>query len=235
MGMDLDLRTYITKPENINVEDYTTNHMLNTNYYVGKTIVDSGAFNDMINIILKDIQAHKDHAKATLKLKQHQMFNGPITESELDDVRKWAHKLNKTLIKDENNYKNLTPNAFLDMLKDKDFYDYYINRTIDEFFKYTAVPLYKPNDEHVIYEFFSNELVMKAFNELLDDALDFDSEPLLLTPKIMHQLKSELEKQIQTYKHNDPEHVDLYFTEEEVLKKVLPALNLDTYYLLVCC
>lgn len=234
MGMDLELQTYFTKPENINVEDYTTNHMLNTNYYIGKTIVDSGAFNDMIDIILKDIQAHKDYAKATLKMKQHQMFNGPITESELDDVRKWAYDLNKTLKEDEKDYANLTPTAFLDMLNDKDFYDYYINRAINTFLNHNIVPLYKSDDEHVIYEFFSNKLVMKAFDELLDDALDLDTEPFLLTPKIMHQLKSELEEQIEIYKHNDPDHNDIYFTEE-FLKKALPTLNLDTYYLLVCC
>ena len=234
MGMDLELQTYFTKPENINVEDYTTNHMLNEQYYIGKTIVDSGAFKDMIDIILKDIQAHKDYAKATLKMKQHQMFNGPITESELDDTRKWAYDLNKTLKEDEKDYANLTPTAFLDMLNDKDFYDYYINRAINTFLNHNIVPLYKSDDEHVIYEFFSNKLVMKAFDELLDDALDLDTEPFLLTPKIMHQLKSELEEQIEIYKHNDPDHNDIYFTEE-FLKKALPTLNLDAYYLLVCC
>lgn len=234
MGMDLELQTYFTKPENINVENYTTNHMLNEQYYIGKTIVDSGAFKDMIDIILKDIQAHKDYAKATLKMKQHQMFNGPITESELDDVRKWAYDLNKTLKEDEKDYANLTPTAFLDMLNDKDFYDYYINRAINTFLNHNIVPLYKSDDEHVIYEFFSNKLVMKAFDELLDDALDLDTEPFLLTPKIMHRLKSELEEQIEIYKHNDPDHNDIYFTEE-FLKKALPTLNLDTYYLLVCC
>ena len=160
MGMDLELQTYFTKPENINVEDYTTNHMLNEQYYIGKTIVDSGAFKDMIDIILKDIEAHKDYAKATLKMKQHQMFNGPITESELDDVRKWAYDLNKTLKEDEKDYANLTPTAFLDMLNDKDFYDYYINRAINTFLNHNIVPLYKSDDEHVIYEFFSNKLVM---------------------------------------------------------------------------
>ena len=210
--MNLYLKTYMSKPKDINIEDYCTKeHMLNTQFYIAEQLINGGAFKIIINNILKDREYHR-----------MQVFI----------------KNDSDLIKEINDeidfYSNITPNTFLDMLKHNNIRRAYVDDALNKLSKYIPTPIYKSNNEIIIHKITSNSIIENVFSTLLNHKIKIASplisSPYVLTPDIMHQLKPELETQIKQYPHKNT----TLYQANEFLNEIVPYLNLDTYYLLEC-
>lgn len=213
--MNLYLKTFMSKPKDINIENYCTKeHILNTKFYIAEQIVNSGAFKVIINDILKDREYHRI---------------GVLTKNN-------SNFLN-TLNKEIDFYSNMTPNTFLDLLKhDKILRKAYVDRALNKFSICIQTPIYNADNEIIIHKITSNSIVENVFSTLLNhklkviSSLNPSSSPYVLTPDIMHQLKPELETQIKQYPHKNT----TLYQANEFLNEIVPYLNLDTYYLLEC-
>ena len=210
--MYLYLKTYMSKPKDIIIEDYCTkDYMINTQFYIAEQLINGGAFKIIINNILKDREYHR-----------MQVFI----------------KNDSDLIKEINNeidfYSNITPNTFLDMLKHNNIRRAYVDDALNKLSKYIPTPIYKSNNEIIIHKITSNSIIENVFSTLLNHKLKIASplisSPYVLTPDIMHQLKLELETQIKQYPHKNT----TLYQANEFLNEIVPYLNLDTYYLLEC-
>lgn len=210
--MYLYLKTYMSKPKDIIIEDYCTkDYMINTQFYIAEQLINGGAFKIIINNILKDREYHR-----------MQVFI----------------KNDSDLIKEINDeidfYSNITPNTFLDMLKHNNIRRAYVDDALNKLSKYIPTPIYKSNNEIIIHKITSNSIIENVFSTLLNHKLKIASplisSPYVLTPDIMHQLKLELETQIKQYPHKNT----TLYQANEFLNEIVPYLNLDTYYLLEC-
>ena len=212
--MNLYLKTYMSKPKDINIEDYCTKeHMLNTQFHIAEQLINGGAFKIIINNILKDREYHKI---------------GVLTKNNSN----FLNMLNKEI----DFYSNITPNTFLDMLKQDKLHKEYIYRSLNRLSFYIPTPIYNSDNEMIIHKITSNSIIENVFSTLLNhklkitSSLSSSSSPYVLTPEIMHQLKSELETQIKQYQHKDA----TLYQANKFLNEIVPYLNLDTYYLLEC-
>lgn len=208
--MNLYLKTYMSKPKDIIIEDYCTkDHMINTQFYIAEQLINGGAFKIIINNILKDRKYHR-----------MQVFI----------------KNDSDLIKEINDeidfYSNITPNTFLDMLKHNNIRRAYVDDALNKLSKYIPTPIYKSNNEIIIHKITSNSIIENVFSTLLNHKLKIASplisSPYVLTPDIMHQLKLELKTQIKQYQHKDK----TLYEANKFLNEIVPYLNLDAYYLL---
>ena len=210
--MYLYLKTYMSKPKDINIEDYCTkDYMINTQFYIAEQLINGGAFKIIINNILKDREYHKIRV---------------LTKNNSN----FLNMLNKEI----DFYSNITPNTFLDLLKHDKLNKEYINRTLNSLSFYIPTPIYDSDNEIIIHKITSNSIIENVFSTLLNhklkviSSLNPSSSPYVLTPDIMHQLKPELETQIKQYQHKDT----TLYQANTFLNEVVPYLNLDTYYLL---
>lgn len=212
--MYLYLKTYMSKPKDIIIEDYCTkDYMINTQFYIAEQLINGGAFKIIINNILKDREYHR-----------MQVFI----------------KNDSDLIKEINDeidfYSNITPNTFLDLLKHDKLNKEYINKTLNSLSFYIPTPIYDSDNEIIIHKITSNSIIENVFSTLLNhklkviSSLNPSSSPYVLTPDIMHQLKPELETQIKQYPHKNT----TLYQANKFLNEIVPYLNLDTYYLLEC-
>ena len=208
--MNLYLKTYMSKPKDIIIEDYCTkDHMINTQFYIAEQLINGGAFKNVINNILKDREYHR-----------MQVF----IKNDSDFIK---------MINDEIDfYSNITPNTFLDMLKHDETRIAYVDDALNKLSTYIPTPIYNSDNEIIIHKITSNLIIENVFSTLLNHKLKTTtpliSSPYVLTPDIMHQLKSELKTQIKQYQHKDT----TLYQANKFLNEVIPYLNLDTYYLL---
>ena len=208
--MNLYLKTYMSKPKDIIIEDYCTkDYMINTQFYIAEQLINGGAFKNVINNILKDREYHR-----------MQVF----IKNDSDFIK---------MINDEIDfYSNITPNTFLDMLKHDETRIAYVDDALNKLSTYIPTPIYNSDNEIIIHKITSNLIIENVFSTLLNHKLKTTtpliSSPYVLTPDIMHQLKSELKTQIKQYQHKDT----TLYQANKFLNEVIPYLNLDTYYLL---
>lgn len=250
MKVYLSLYTYNSRPNQLDINDFTINRKVNNLKHKANTIIKSNSFPLLTNLAIKEKHLKLTKAMSVLKMKQYEFKKDLIDKRDLSALEQWI-RFEKRDFEDEiENLSTITPQKLLDDINHGNPIDNDIKKHIHETFGENIEPVVDMDIENEIFDMKYNPIVVDAFEKATDISFDILSKiPVstpfsniyILTPDDLGKFKNFLERDINLARRT--QHVRSKFTNgkgiDETVEDAQIILNTfktstenDKYYIL---